>query len=104
MHQSTMNHLEKDRSHSFPFTPNTNLVQQRKNRVCVQDFDAVVVCNGHFSEANLPDVAGMEVFPGQQLHSHNYRTNEPFRDKVQLPPHQVFGRERGLAARRSNAR
>jgi cation diffusion facilitator CzcD-associated flavoprotein CzcO len=29
-----------------------------------------------------PDVAGMDSFPGLQVHCHNYRHNERFREKV----------------------
>jgi hypothetical protein len=43
------------------------------------DFDAVVVVNGHYAEANLPeDVDGWAAFPGAQLHSHSYRSPGPF--------------------------
>ena len=28
-----------------------------------------------------PDVAGMDAFPGLQMHCHNFRHNEPFRDQ-----------------------
>ena len=49
-----------------------------------QDFDAVVVSNGHYSEPNTPDIPGMGSFPGIQLHSHNYRDPEAFRGKSVL--------------------
>lgn len=41
-------------------------------------YDAVVVCNGHFSEPRVPEFEGQGIFPGRQLHSHNYRVPEPF--------------------------
>ncbi|GLI64600.1 hypothetical protein VaNZ11_007907 [Volvox africanus] len=64
-------------------------------------YDAVVVCNGHYSEPRLPHVSGMfgesgagaggvqvsdakGVFPGQQMHSHNYRCAKEWRGKVVL--------------------
>ncbi|KXZ52295.1 hypothetical protein GPECTOR_10g927 [Gonium pectorale] len=51
-------------------------------------YDAVVVCNGHYSEPRLPEVRGAfgspPAFPGQQLHSHNYRDPEQWRGKVVL--------------------
>ncbi|EFJ45244.1 hypothetical protein VOLCADRAFT_106057 [Volvox carteri f. nagariensis] len=57
-------------------------------------YDAVVVCNGHYSEPRLPQVRGMygsggsspcdRGFPGEQLHSHNYRSAEKLRGKVVL--------------------
>ncbi|VVA91068.1 unnamed protein product [Arabis nemorensis] len=43
-------------------------------------FDAVVVCNGHYTEpriARIPDS-----WPGKQIHSHNYRVPDPFKDEV----------------------
>lgn len=38
-----------------------------------QSFDAVAVCNGHFTEPIVPAIPGFESFPGTALHSHNYR-------------------------------
>ncbi|KAF8068234.1 flavin-containing monooxygenase [Scenedesmus sp. PABB004] len=47
--------------------------------VVSQDFDALLVCNGHYSEPNLPeDVPGAAAWPGRQLHSHNYRSPDAF--------------------------
>ncbi|XP_020539717.1 flavin-containing monooxygenase FMO GS-OX-like 4 isoform X2 [Jatropha curcas] len=45
-------------------------------------FDAVVVCNGHFTEPRVAEIAGISAWPGKQVHSHNYRVPEPFRDQV----------------------
>ena len=39
-------------------------------------FDAVVVCNGHYSEPRVPRFPGHETWPGLQMHSHNYREPE----------------------------
>eukprot|EP00798_Chlamydomonas_sp_ICE-L_P014527 gene14527-20558_t len=47
-------------------------------------FDAVVVANGHYHEPNLPSVAGMDSYAGLQMHSHNYREPNMFKDKVVL--------------------
>ena len=38
-----------------------------------EPFDAVAVCNGHFSEPRVPQMPGLAEFPGAALHSHNYR-------------------------------
>jgi cation diffusion facilitator CzcD-associated flavoprotein CzcO len=43
-----------------------------------RQFDAVAVCNGHFSVPRIPEIAGAESFPGDRLHSHDYRRPEPF--------------------------
>ncbi|KAL0312829.1 UNVERIFIED_CONTAM: Flavin-containing monooxygenase FMO GS-OX-like 4 [Sesamum radiatum] len=45
-------------------------------------YDAVVVCNGHYSEPRIAEIPGIEVWPGKQIHSHNYRVPDPFRDQI----------------------
>ncbi|XP_051194798.1 flavin-containing monooxygenase FMO GS-OX-like 4 isoform X2 [Lolium perenne] len=47
-------------------------------------FDAVVVCNGHYYQPHVADIAGMDVWPGKQLHSNTYRVPEPFQGQVVL--------------------
>ncbi|XP_014676296.1 PREDICTED: flavin-containing monooxygenase FMO GS-OX4-like [Priapulus caudatus] len=44
-------------------------------------FDAVLVCSGHFSVPQYPDIPGQESFSGVQLHSHDYRHPEPYASK-----------------------
>ncbi|KAL6782862.1 hypothetical protein ACKKBG_A08405 [Auxenochlorella protothecoides x Auxenochlorella symbiontica] len=43
-----------------------------------ETFDAVVVCSGHFSQPKVPQLPGVESFPGQLFHSHNYRHASDF--------------------------
>ncbi|CAH9102592.1 unnamed protein product [Cuscuta epithymum] len=45
-------------------------------------YDAVVVCNGHFTAPRVADIPGMDVWPGKQIHSHNYRIPDDFKDQV----------------------
>ncbi|KAL5551162.1 hypothetical protein UlMin_001338 [Ulmus minor] len=46
-------------------------------------FDAVVICNGHYTQPRLAeDIPGIDKWRGKQMHSHNYRVPEPFRDQV----------------------
>jgi len=45
-------------------------------------YDAVVVCNGHYTEPRLAVIPGVDAWPGKQMHSHNYRVPEPFLDQV----------------------
>ncbi|XP_058085022.1 flavin-containing monooxygenase FMO GS-OX-like 4 isoform X2 [Magnolia sinica] len=45
-------------------------------------YDGVVVCNGHYTEPRIAEIPGIDVWPGKQIHSHNYRVPEPFRDQV----------------------
>ncbi|MBN3304738.1 GSXL3 monooxygenase, partial [Amia calva] len=43
-----------------------------------ETFDSVFVCNGHYSEPFIPPVPGLENFKGTVLHSHSYRSPEPY--------------------------
>jgi dimethylaniline monooxygenase (N-oxide forming) len=45
------------------------------------NFDAVLVCNGHFSTPSFPHYPGRNAFEGRQIHSHDYRRPEMFRGK-----------------------
>lgn len=45
-------------------------------------YDAVVVCNGHYTEPHVAEIPGIEKWPGKQIHSHNYRVPEPFKGQV----------------------
>ncbi|KAL5225433.1 hypothetical protein ABZP36_012072 [Zizania latifolia] len=45
-------------------------------------FDAVVVCNGHCTVPLVPKLRGIDNWRGNHLHSHNYRTPEPFQDQI----------------------
>ncbi|PRQ18135.1 putative flavin monooxygenase, FAD/NAD(P)-binding domain-containing protein [Rosa chinensis] len=45
-------------------------------------YDAVVVCCGHYTQPRVAEISGITTWKGRQIHSHNYRTPEPFRDQV----------------------
>ncbi|CAL1401391.1 unnamed protein product [Linum trigynum] len=45
-----------------------------------ENYDAVVVCNGHYTEPRVAEIP--DSWRGKQMHSHNYRTPEPFQDQV----------------------
>ncbi|XP_072037202.1 uncharacterized protein [Amphiura filiformis] len=45
-------------------------------------FDAVIVCNGHYSVPKIPKLKGHDTFNGTILHSHNYRKPEDFKDST----------------------
>ncbi|KAF8055472.1 FMO GS-OX-like 3 [Scenedesmus sp. PABB004] len=48
-----------------------------------EDFDALVVANGHYSEPHLPEpLPGAAAFPGAVLHSHSFRRAERFAGQV----------------------
>ncbi|XP_076162737.1 uncharacterized protein LOC143144323 isoform X2 [Ptiloglossa arizonensis] len=44
-------------------------------------FDAVVVCNGHYTVGHIPRIPGIESFPGGRIHSHQYRIPEVYARK-----------------------
>eukprot|EP00002_Diphylleia_rotans_P000640 TRINITY_DN10326_c0_g3_i2.p1 TRINITY_DN10326_c0_g3~~TRINITY_DN10326_c0_g3_i2.p1 ORF type:complete len:610 (-),score=127.14 TRINITY_DN10326_c0_g3_i2:127-1926(-) len=53
----------------------------------VEQFDAVLVCNGHHSVPKWPSFPGMESFQGHMIHSHQYKdplSDYDFRDKKVL--------------------
>ncbi|CAK9171132.1 unnamed protein product [Ilex paraguariensis] len=45
-------------------------------------YDAVVVVNGHYTEPRIAEIPGIDMWPGKQIHSHNYRVPDPFRDQI----------------------
>uniref|UniRef100_A0A7S0EW92 Flavin-containing monooxygenase n=1 Tax=Hanusia phi TaxID=3032 RepID=A0A7S0EW92_9CRYP len=56
-------------------SPQQQQQQQQEVQEGVSDhFDAVAVCNGHYSEPFLPQLEGSEAFSGIVIHSHNYRS------------------------------
>lgn len=47
-------------------------------------YDAIFVCNGHYSTPSMPQLKGVEHFKGMIMHSHEYRCPEPFKDQKVL--------------------
>lgn len=52
-----------------------------KEQPTTEVFDAVIVCNGHYSLPLIPYIQGLETFPGEIMHSHNYREPQHFQNK-----------------------
>ena len=50
----------------------------------IEEFDYVVVANGHFSVPNVPSFEGLERFPGRVMHSHDFRAADEFAGKRML--------------------
>ncbi|XP_064211707.1 senecionine N-oxygenase-like isoform X2 [Tribolium castaneum] len=50
----------------------------------MEHYDAVIICNGHYSDPFIPDIPGIESFSGKVKHSHDYRTPEPYANKKVL--------------------
>ncbi|KAL3853381.1 hypothetical protein ACJMK2_016927 [Sinanodonta woodiana] len=53
---------------------------KERDQSCTELFDAVIVCNGHYSVPLYPDIVGLEDFAGQVIHSHDYREPEKYAD------------------------
>ncbi|KAL2489642.1 Flavin-containing monooxygenase FMO GS-OX-like 3 [Forsythia ovata] len=68
-------------------------------------YDAVVVCNGHYSEPRLAEISGIDEWPGKQIHSHNYRIPEPFQDQIGCLPSEEWRKQMydATSNRRSDA-
>ncbi|XP_062026117.1 flavin-containing monooxygenase FMO GS-OX-like 4 isoform X1 [Rosa rugosa] len=56
--------------------------KSKRGEVVEEISDAVVLCNGHHTEPRVAQISGIDTWKGKQIHSHNYRTPEPFRDQV----------------------
>lgn len=54
------------------------------NRTETNTFDAVFVCNGHYTLPNMPVFSGMDKFKGKVMHSHDFRNAESFRGKFDI--------------------
>lgn len=48
-------------------------------RVSIYQFDAVIVCNGHYHTPDWPKMKGYDTFQGRQIHSHDYRCSDPYK-------------------------
>lgn len=59
----------------------------QRDLVTSESFDAVMICNGHFSEPSVPKLKGQGIFQGAQLHSNDYRTPDVFTDQAVV----IFG-------------
>lgn len=78
----TQSHAQTD-DHQSPegaSQPDSNTQTDRQSQTAT--YDALVVCNGHYSAPRCPEVKGSDVFPGQVMHSHNYRHNEAFKGQI----------------------
>jgi len=58
------------------------IVKDLKNNVYnTFNFDAVLVCNGHYHTPTFPKYKGADIFKGKQIHSHDYRCPDSFKDE-----------------------
>ncbi|GLV31080.1 Flavin-containing monooxygenase 1 [Carabus blaptoides fortunei] len=47
----------------------------------VYNYDAVMICNGHYHTPSVPEIQGNERFAGEQVHSHDFRNADDYIDK-----------------------
>ncbi|XP_072026351.1 uncharacterized protein [Amphiura filiformis] len=57
-------------------------VTDKANGTQTSVFDAVIVCNGHFSVPKIPTLKGQDTFTGTIVHSHSYRKPEDYKDST----------------------
>lgn len=60
------------------------ILDAKTKETTLQSFDALIVCIGHYSTPRLPKIKGQERFKGGCIHSHDYRTRSPYKDKKVL--------------------
>lgn len=53
----------------------------KNDAVCTENFDYVVVANGHFSVPNMPYFQGFDTFNGRVLHAHDFRDALEFKGR-----------------------
>lgn len=54
---------------------------RKKDRMYAEEFDYVVVANGHFSTPNVPYFEGLATFNGRVMHAHDFRDALEFKGK-----------------------
>lgn len=50
----------------------------------IAEYDAVVICNGHYTVPRMPAIEGLSTYPGKVEHSHLYRRPEKYAKKCVL--------------------
>lgn len=53
----------------------------KKQVTTVEHFDDVIVATGHFSFPHVPEFEGIETFPGEVIHAHEFRGAERLKDQ-----------------------
>uniref|UniRef100_A0ACD5YI07 Uncharacterized protein n=1 Tax=Avena sativa TaxID=4498 RepID=A0ACD5YI07_AVESA len=80
--QTEVVRVSREASESWRVRYSKKVAGSEKRETEEEVFDAVVVCNGHYYQTRVADIAGLEAWPGKQLHSNSYRVPEPFRGQV----------------------
>lgn len=56
----------------------------RNNTHESKEFDALFVCNGHYSAPIIPYYVGLDDFAGHKMHSKDYRRPDQYQDETVL--------------------
>ncbi|XP_046654592.1 senecionine N-oxygenase-like isoform X2 [Daphnia pulicaria] len=75
---TVVSYVEFDREKEIFHVRKKNLTTGKSS---IEDFDYVIVAVGHFSMPNVPYVEGIETFPGQVIHSHDFRDARQFAEQ-----------------------
>lgn len=68
-------------------------------------FDKLVIASGHFSTPNVPEIDGINSFPGAVLHAHDFRGAEEYADKdVLLVGSSYSAEDIGMQSHKMGAR
>ncbi|MEO7317284.1 MAG: NAD(P)/FAD-dependent oxidoreductase [Ginsengibacter sp.] len=51
----------------------------KKNKTYTEEFDYLIVASGHFSTPNMPYFNGIENFPGNVIHAHDFRGADQYK-------------------------
>ena len=60
---------------------NVTVHDRVKDRMYTEQFDNVIVANGHFSTPNVPEFEGVRTFNGRVMHAHDFRDALEFKGK-----------------------
>lgn len=53
----------------------------KNDKTYSEEFDYLIVASGHFSTPNMPHFTGIENFPGNVMHAHDFRGADQFKDQ-----------------------
>ena len=60
---------------------NVTVHDRVKDKMYTEQFDNVIVANGHFSTPQVPEFDGIKTFNGRVMHAHDFRDALEFKDK-----------------------
>ena len=76
-----MNHVEPETLLSGQTIWLVKFTDLKTKIVNTKTFDAVVLCNGHYTVGHIPHIQGIDTFKGGIIHSHQYRIPEKYTGK-----------------------